>query len=242
MRLKVNAWLVFRQDLRPVFGTVDEGKPDVDEGMLPCIAKLRCSVEYGTDPLDIARFGVLPHCREYGLARCIVYVDDTGVLVDHRHKMAALRTSYEAIEQILVQNGIVSQPARVYVNENGTLVVDGGSPLVFLPPEPTPSTGQLPVQPSIPVQQPDPIPVQQPDPIPVQQPDPILSPSPLNSPLFKVLNNLQTFTQSVLSDENEDVDIIAYSNGRKPVSRISLTKSDFLSVLSALSRFEVRTL
>jgi len=112
-----------------------EDDEDAARGTLPCVEKARCEVEYGTSPLDIARFGVLPHCKNHHLkARCVAYRrKDDSRRIDFRLK--TYRHSFDSApatidDHFLAPRGI---PPRIYVNENGTLVVDGGSPVVVVP-------------------------------------------------------------------------------------------------------------
>jgi len=44
---------------------------DSDNDIVPCVPGLMCAKLYGYHPLDIARFGTLPHCSQRGLVRCV---------------------------------------------------------------------------------------------------------------------------------------------------------------------------
>jgi len=116
-----------------------EDDEDAARGTLPCVEKARCQVEYGTSPLDIARFGVLPHCKNHRQkTRCVAYVSsrDGGRQVDFRLK--TYRHSFDSAPATIddIISGGISP--RIYVNENGTLVVDGGRPVVVVPSAPQP--------------------------------------------------------------------------------------------------------
>lgn len=63
---------------------------------------------------------MLRHCQESGTIRCVKYD-----VTDHRKQIY--------IEKVLKENGLEVKPPSIYVNDEGTLVVDGGQPLILIP-------------------------------------------------------------------------------------------------------------
>jgi len=242
---------------------------DIASGTLPCIEKPDCDVEYGTSPLDIARFGVLPHCKNIFEARCVAYLDkDSQQIVDYRQKTYHhdAHSDPATIDDILRQRGISSQPPRIYVNDNGTLVVDGGRPIVVVPddghahtttqqetnPDQPPrllekgSISAQTVQSAIPQVLSDP------------SPDVRLPEGEIQNPwlynnnqqvsasksIFKLFKALQTFTQTVVSNEKAtSVQLVTRFDGNnRSVLLLNATRNDFLNLLQSLSKFNLVTL
>jgi len=249
----------------PPFSNGQPLKDDDANGTLPCIEKPHCIVEYGTSPLDIARFGVLPHCKNLFEARCVAYLDqDRQQIVDFRQKTYHHDSHSDpaTIDDILRQGGISSQPPSIYVNDNGTLVVDGGRPVVVLPDQAPPlqeinfdqdsrlsgkgsSLAQT-VQSAAPQVLSDPSPVRSLQEGEIENPPP---PSLYNQQvlasksIFKLFKALQTFTQTVVSNEQaQSVQLVTRLDGKRPVLLLNATRNDFLNFLHSLSKFNLITL
>jgi len=226
---------------------------DEASGTLPCIDNPRCVVEYGASPLDIARFGVLPHCKNLFQARCVAYLDHHQELVDFRLKTYH-HDSHSApttIDDILTLRGISGKPARIYVNRNGTLVVDGGSPVVVLP------EARQPAPPRTPEGGPSVVRGQQEATTPRGFPTDLPHRQNLSPPkkdeenqqvsaaksVYKLFNALQAFTQAVVSnDQAQSVQLETRIDGNKPVLLLNATRNDFLNLLLSLSKFDLVTL
>jgi len=169
------------------------------------------------------------------------------------------------IDQILRQRfGVSSQPPRVYVNDNGTLVVDGGSPVVVVPENSHQAPHATGLNQHSIFQEKDSITsgqkVQAPDSQVLSDPSPSspvhTSKGEIDSQLFqynqqvaasksifKLFKALQTFTQTVLSNEKaKSVQLVTQLDGSRSVLLLNATRNDFLNLLLSLSKFNLVTL